>query len=282
MDHSDGNETSSWHCLSVQDPDEIAQDIVYAAVAVMLTLTLFVTGFIIWKIRAQPVQNASPLCCFSILAGIMFSSVSVIMWNEADDVRCSLRGWLLVIGNTLMFGSLCVREGRMLWVFKIVKAGRRRVITDLDLAKGLLIILALNIIVLIAWTAVAPPVQVSDIHIGSEDTITYECDVSSPSGVFVILLIVIQALLLAFDCVVAFLLRNTPSSFNESKQVAFTIYNAAVMMIVGIVLVIVFNDDKTSVLVIVSAVSHDERERVHVLSDQHLTPSFLSTTDRSV
>ena len=249
------NATTSWYCLSVQDPAELAQDIVYAAVAVMLFLTLTISCVLLWKIRAQPIQNASPLICFCILAGIAFSSISVLMWNDADDAKCSLRGWLLVIGNTLMFGSLCVREGRMLWIFKIVKAGRKRVITNMDLFKGLLAILAINLLLLVVWTAVAPPIRVSDIHIGREDSITYECDVSSPSGVFVILLIVIQALLLAFDCVVAFLLRNTPSSFNESKHVAFTIYNAAVMMIVTIVLVIVFNDDKTTVLIIVAAVS---------------------------
>jgi len=135
-----------------------------------------------------------------------------------------------------------------------MKTGKR-LLSNLDLAKGLALIVSINLIVLIVWTAVAPPYRVDTIKIGSEDEITYECDVSFPSSVFVIVLIILQALLLAFDCVVAFVLRNIPSSFNESKHVAFTIYNSVVMMTVGIILVIVFNDDKTAVLVLVAAVS---------------------------
>jgi len=139
-------------------------------------------------------------------------------------------------------------------------------LTNANLLKGLGVILSLNLVVLIVWTAVAPPYRTEKIEIStnkdnndsqsSEDKITYECDVSFPSSVFVITLIVLQALLLVFNCVVSFLLRNLPSTFNESKHIAFTVYNSAVMMIVAIVLVIVFNDDKTAVLVIIALVSH--------------------------
>jgi len=131
----------------------------------------------------------------------------------------------------------------------------------LDLAKGLAFILAVNLVVLIVWTAVAPPYRVESIDIaaddsvGDSDEITYECDISFPSSVFVIILIVLQALLLAFNCVVSFLLRNIPSSFNESKHIAFTVYNSAIMMAVAIVLIIVFNDDKTAVLIIAALVT---------------------------
>jgi len=74
---------------------------------------------------------------------------------------------------------------------------------------------------LIVWTA--PPYRTEKIEISSnkdnndndsqssEDKITYECDVSFPSSVFVITLIVLQALLLVFNCVVSFL-----SSFSSS------------------------------------------------------------------
>lgn len=240
-----------WYCLDIQDPDPIAQYLTYAGVAVVLALSFVVLALLIWKRTQKPIQNASPLFCYLIVLGIILSTISVAMWVKAEHAMCVLRGWLLALGTSLIFGSLFVREWRLLWIFKNTRTDRR-IITNMDLIKGLAVIITLNLIVLIVWTAVAPPYRTRSIDIGSDDEVTYECDVSFPSSVFIIILIVLQALLLAFDCVVAFLLRNIPSSFNESKYVAFTIYNSAIMMIVAIVLVIVFNDDKTAVLVIIA------------------------------
>jgi len=58
--------------------------------------------------------------------------------------------------------------------------------------------LAINFVVLIVWTIVAPPNVIDKISIkeGEErydpDEITYECDTSGASGGFIIALIVLQ------------------------------------------------------------------------------------------
>jgi len=243
-----------WYCLSIQDPDDIVKGLTYAGVAVILFLSFVFLSLLVWKRNKKPIQNASPVFCYCVVAGVVLSAISVSMWTKADNGMCVLRGWLLVLGTSLMFGSLFVREWRLLWIFKNTNVNRR-IFTNLDLAKGLALIVSINLVVLIVWTAVAPPYRVEKIKTGNEDEITYECDASFPSSVFIIILIVLQALLLAFNCIVSFFLRNIPSSFNESKHIAFTVYNSAIMMIVGIVLIIVFNDDKTAVLVIIALVS---------------------------
>eukprot|EP01102_Stenamoeba_stenopodia_P015876 TRINITY_DN5484_c0_g1_i1.p1 TRINITY_DN5484_c0_g1~~TRINITY_DN5484_c0_g1_i1.p1 ORF type:complete len:644 (-),score=191.97 TRINITY_DN5484_c0_g1_i1:220-2151(-) len=250
-DEVNGKKTTVWYCLSIQDPADVVKGLTYAGVAVILFLAFVILALLIWKRKKKPIQNASPVFCYTVVVGVVLSTVSVSMWTKADNAMCVLRGWLLALGTSLIFGSLFVREWRLLWIFKSTKINRR-IISNLDLAKGLAFIVSVNLVVLIVWTAVAPPYRVENIDIGKEDKITYECDVSYPSSVFVIILIVLQALLLAFNCVVSFFLRNIPSSFNESKHIAFTVYNAAIMMIVAIVLIIVFNDDKTAVLIIIA------------------------------
>jgi hypothetical protein len=153
-------------------------------------------GFLFWKRHSKPIGNASPLFCYLIVLGVVFSSVSVAMWTKAEDAMCVLRGWLLAIGTrylfvkkskegrreererererilkeeqekgasfipssfhsfsfSLIFGSLFVREWRLLWIFKNKKT-QRRIITNMDLVKGLALIVSLNLIVLIVWTA---------------------------------------------------------------------------------------------------------------------------------
>jgi len=244
-----------WYCLDIQDPDPIAKNLTYAGVAVILFLSFVFLVLLFWKRKKKPIKSVSPVFCYTIVVGVILSTVSVSMWTTADNGPCVLRGWLLVLGTSLIFGSLFVREWRLLMIFKSAKLGRR-IFTNKDLAIGLAAIVAINLVVLIVWTAVAPPYRQETIKMSSdEDEITYECDVSFPSSVFVIILIVLQALLLAFNCLVSFFLRNLPSTFNESKHIAFTVYNSAIMMIVAITLIIIFNDDKTAVLVILALVS---------------------------
>eukprot|EP01102_Stenamoeba_stenopodia_P007697 TRINITY_DN2170_c0_g7_i1.p1 TRINITY_DN2170_c0_g7~~TRINITY_DN2170_c0_g7_i1.p1 ORF type:complete len:1056 (+),score=240.70 TRINITY_DN2170_c0_g7_i1:52-3219(+) len=247
----DNDKTTVWYCLTIQDPDDIAKNLTYAGVAVVLFLSFVFLLLLFWKRQKRPIKNASPVFCYTVVLGVILSAISVSMWTTADNGPCVLRGWLLVLGTSLIFGSLFVREWRLLRIFRNAKVGRK-IFTNKDLAIGLALIVAINLVVLIVWTAVAPPYRTEKIKTGSEDEITYECDVSFPSSVFVIILIVLQALLLAFNCIVSFLLRNVPSSFNESKHIAFTVYNSAIMIAVAITLIVVFNDDKTAVLIILA------------------------------
>ena len=102
--------------------------------------------------------------------------------------------------------------------------------TSVDLILGVSIMLALVSVVLIVWMIVAPPNQLFTVKTDvsgstADNTIIYYCDSSFPSSLFMIVLIVIEALLLGFNCVVVVLTRRLPSNFNESKHIAFTVTN---------------------------------------------------------
>jgi len=107
-----------WYCLDVKDPDVIARDLTFAGVAVVLFLSFVTLGLLYWKRGKKPIKNASPVFCYSVVVGVILSTVSVTMWTRADNGMCVLRGWLLALGSSLMFGSLFVREWRLLWIIK--------------------------------------------------------------------------------------------------------------------------------------------------------------------
>lgn len=253
-----------YYCLEEKVPDGIARIVVFVAMAIVLALGIVVLILLIWRRKKKPIHNASPSMCYVIVVGVILSAISVAMWTTVEDATCALRGWLLALGLTMTFGSIFVRAYRLLWIFRMsvsdlsLNSTRRRVITNTDLLIGVGVLLVLVIIVLAVWMGVGFPSKTEVIDLdrshkkGAEHTITYECDHSFPSSLFIIVLIVIEALLLGFNVVVAILTRNIPSNFNESKHIAFTVYNAAIMMVVAVVLVIVFNDSPTALLIIVA------------------------------
>jgi len=234
-DEKDRHQSSHYYyyCLDEKTPDSIAVDLVYAAVAVVLAIAIVTLLLLIWKRNKKPINNATPSMCYTIVIGVIFCSVSVTMWTTVEDATCALRGWLLALGLTMIFGAIFVRAYRLLLVFRRTTLGdahaKRRVITNLDLGIGVSCLLAMIVAVLIVWMAIDPPnkrevikIDVSDPK-QADNSITYECNYGFPSSVFIIILIVFDALLLAFNCVVAFLTRNIPSNFNESKHIAFTV-----------------------------------------------------------
>jgi len=229
--NNDGNDLY-YYCLDEKEPDDVARILVYIAVAIILAFAFVVLLMLIWKRGEKPINNATPSMCYTIVLGVILTAISVTMWTKAQDATCALRGWLLALGLTMIFGAIFVRAYRLLWIFKKSVGdvhAKRRVITNLDLGIGVSALLVVVIIVLAVWMGVAPPNKRDVIEIdvsspeGADNTITYECDYSFPSGGFIIALIVIEALLLAFNCVVAFLTRNIQSNFNESKHIAFTV-----------------------------------------------------------
>jgi len=182
----------------------------------------------------------------------------------------------------MVSGAIFVRAYRLLTVFrkaKDVTFSSRKVMTNFDLAIGVSVLLGLTLVVLTVWMIIEPPNQRYQVKIDvsgevADNTITYFCDSSFPSSVFIITLIAIEALLFGFNCIVAALTQNLPSNFNESKHIAFTVtstypiqstilnehhklqvYNGVVMLSVTVVLVIVFNDSPTTMLIVVALVS---------------------------
>jgi len=220
-----------YYCLDEREPAEAVVILVYIGVAIILAISIVFLVLLVWKRRKKPINDATPTMCYSIILGVILCAISVTMWVKAEDAMCALRGWLLGLGLTMIFGAIFVRACRLLWIFGNFGGAleSRRVITNLDLGIGVSLLTTLVTIVLVVWMIVAPPnmrevikIDVSDPE-EADNTITYECEHSFPSSVFIIILIVIEALCLTFDCAVAFLTRNIPSRFNESKYVAFTV-----------------------------------------------------------
>ena len=87
-----------YFCLDKIEPSSLVVSLVYIGVAIILGLALFFLVLLFWKRDKEPIRNASPIMCYTIVVGVVFCAVSVMMWTKATDTMCALRGWLISLG----------------------------------------------------------------------------------------------------------------------------------------------------------------------------------------
>jgi predicted outer membrane repeat protein len=169
-----------------------------------------------------------PFCTLILVGGIvMYSSVYMFLFNT--DATCALRPWLLLIGFALCYGSLFIKEWRLFRLFDPNINARVRV-RDLDLLKGLSLLVGAELGFLIIWFAISPFILDVSANLTAE-TITYQCSSKATSAVFWVL-VAFNGLVLVMGCIIAFLIRNLPDNWNESRYMAFSIYTVTLTIIV--------------------------------------------------
>lgn len=196
---------------------------VFAALALLVLILVIV-------FRKNPVlRRSSIVFCSFIAIGALFLYASTYMFLWNTDATCALRPWILIVGFSLAYGSLFIKEWR-LWRLFDVNINTKIRIDDAQLLRGLSVLVAGELGMLIIWFAVSPFVLRVSTDLTAE-TITYQCGSTGTTAVFWIL-VGFNSLLLLAGCIIAFLVRNLPSSFNESSFMAFSIYTVTLTIIV--------------------------------------------------
>jgi len=156
-------------------------------------------------------------------------------WSQTTDFTCMAKVWIVNLGFLLLYASLCVKEWRIYKIFS-TDINKKVIISDTMLLKGASLLASPSILVLVLWTIISPYKSIEEHHPDKLEIVTV-C--RSSTDVFLWLLMSYDFLLLICGCVMAFLTRNSPSNYNESKHIAFSVYNGTVT-IVAIVLVVSF------------------------------------------
>lgn len=242
-----------YYCLRTVDTTSATQ-ITLAVISAVLSFACIVLFFILLRNRESPIiRAASPLFCLAIVLGGLFTLVAAWMFLWNTDATCALRPWFYALGFMILYGSLFVKEFRMFRIFN-ANLTKPLKITNQQLFGMVGAGMVVEIAILIGWFASAPYIRiprVDDLELTTIPAITYECSSRNPAAFWV--LVGFNLLLLTVCSVIAFLTRNLPDTLcvylwllsplanfvdslrNESRGMAFAIYNCTLTMVVCLV-----------------------------------------------
>ncbi|XP_013400587.1 uncharacterized protein LOC106166534 [Lingula anatina] len=175
---------------------------------------------VIYKFRKYMVlRAASPIFLYVMCFGSGLICLSMVVgYFDATEDTCVLEPWLRYIGITVTYSALLLKTYRIAVIFR-VKSAKKVNLTDRVLLRRFIPILAVVVCYLVTWTVSARPTPVTMTTI---DNLKYNScrtdwwEYVADSGVFCYLL---------WGVYLSFLVRNAPSSYNESKHITWAVYN---------------------------------------------------------
>jgi len=182
-----------------------------------------------------------------IIAGVMLSFASaVVLIPDPTDALCILFPWLLGVGFTLVYGCLFIKTWALYQVWRNAERFKRTNLTPTTILKGIGLDLTVEVIVLIVWSCVDPPKAV--LHDMVNDTRMLQCKTNHPT--FWIIFLVIKGIWLVFGAGISILTRNVVHEYNQSKSIAYAIYNIFALLILAVPLSIALQDTPGGTLII--------------------------------
>lgn len=193
-------------------------------------LCLLLIVFVYRNRTSPPIRASSPRFMLVVIFGCMLAFALVgTMIPQASDLSCTVNIWVGHIAFSLAFGALFFRTYRIVLIFNNKKLKKQlRATSDQFLLSMVTLVVLAVIVYLIIWTAVDRHVQKINTDVNNE--VRYLC--ASSSNIWGIALYIAEAALLLFGVVLAYKSRKAPTKYNESKFLAFAIWNIFAIVII--------------------------------------------------
>jgi len=204
----------------------------------MLTIACSAAILLAWYNHPVMRYSSQPFLAI-ILVGAFLSLLSGFFWlGELHTWKCTLTLWLLPVGLVLILAPMLTKNFRVWRIVSRSNSFKRIRITNTQLAAFVGGCLAVQLALSAVWTAVEPPTG-RDVLDGFPEA-HYECHVSLPfllANVAYLLVLVLACLVLSF------LTRDVMTDFNESRVLAFLVYNFLVMGVIMVLLTLFVPDE---------------------------------------
>jgi len=219
---------SSW--IDFSDPIGIT---IMVLLVGFIALTFALIAVLVKFRRHTVIRTASFKFVCIMCVGLICGLASIFpLFGEPTRASCAARNWLIGLAYILFFGSFLLKTWRIHRIFN-----NARLITftmpDRKLLMALTAMVVIEVALLVLFTIVGDlrPQQLPNPTNFNE--YTTECVVDN-EGTWVALLYAYKAVILGYGLYLALAVRNVRSEFNESKYLAFSVYNLAVVCIVVI------------------------------------------------
>lgn len=254
-----------------EDLHQISLGLRIAAGIMMGLIFIFSIGFMGWTYyhRTTHIVRASQpfflyiICIGTFIMGSAIIPISIddgIVSVEGCDIACMFSPWLVTYGFVIAFSALFSKTWRINQIFHHPQL-RRVTVNIKDVIVPFLILLGLNTIVLICWTAISP-LKWERVHTDARDDFgrpldsTGRCTVENNKSLpFVVLLLIINMAVLLLANIQAYQARTITVEFSESKYIG--IINASILqagIIGGPLLVIAGSEPSAFVLTAVGGI----------------------------
>lgn len=224
-------------------PSEIA----ILTVALVMAVFSILMGILTFVFRnTKGIVASSPLFLYLMLAGSLLIYAGVITWAlHTTTFLCMLHWWLLGLGFTVMYGALLVKVWRISRIFNGKDLSLIR-ITNSELIIFISVALAIEVILLIIWSAAGRSVaerRSKDVNRPRLDYVT-----CTTTTVGIVILAIMAAYASLFIVAGVWLSIKTwkikYSVYNESRSVAFSMYNLFFFLALAIIAQFVLNSSK--------------------------------------
>jgi len=176
------------------------------------------------------VQSLSPKFCYLIILGTVMGFIGVIVQaGTPTDPLCMSRIWLPGLAFSFVFSNVFVKTWRIWRIFDN-KAIRKVVITDKELLISSFMLIAIETIALGFWSYQDP--YRPEVEFG---TPTIFICTSRSLAVYELAQEGWKLINLVFGVFLVWSTRNVVSTFNESKDIGFAMYNYFAATLMGVV-----------------------------------------------
>uniref|UniRef100_A0A7S4M7I9 G-protein coupled receptors family 3 profile domain-containing protein n=1 Tax=Vannella robusta TaxID=1487602 RepID=A0A7S4M7I9_9EUKA len=199
-------------------------------IAVVLLAFVTICGFLA---QYQRMKVVSPTFLLIILLSIIIGISSIFAWyGKPHPVSCAFQPWLLGLSSISMIAALCAKTFRIWRIFRSEFV--RQKITDAELLILWVVLMIPALVIIITWMIVSTPTAAMVDRDGTQHFIcTTGGFTGEPGGyIFFGVLVGYGAIVLLLGVFLSIVTRKAPSTFNESKLLAISIYNLGFLSVV--------------------------------------------------
>lgn len=245
---------------------------IYSGLCIIASLGIILaTCFLIINIKfrnQKHIKMSSPNLNNLIIIGCILTYTSVILLGldsymtstEAFPYICTARAWILMSGFTLSFGSMFSKTWRVHSIFTNVQLNKK-VMKDSQLYLIVGLLISIDIVTMTTWQILAPFYRYTkkldpyypDDDDGVQIIPKQEYCRSNHMTIFVGCIYAYKGLLMLFGAFLAWETRSVQiPALNDSKYVGMSVYNVAIMCVLGVAVSFVLKDQQNASFIIIS------------------------------
>eukprot|EP01134_Creolimax_fragrantissima_P007520 CFRG7520T1 len=194
------------------------------------------------------VRSAAPLFLQIMLFGatLMYTSLFFILF-DLEDWMCIAWSWFLFFGWAVAFIALLVKTYRVDQVFKSVT--KTKLHDNRLLRNWFLPVASVFVVYLIVVTILDPPTIeiISSNGTNGSSEVWEQCQIKTIS---IYIGLGLQCIVLIWAAILAFKVRNAPSSFNEATLITMSVYNWLVIECVTVALFFILPNEVDTPLIL--------------------------------